>query len=90
MPASPLVTAGGVTTTTTGDVIVIMYLCAYHGKNKTNNSSPYDDHCKNIVDDRSNKVGGGQHVTTLDEHKIPMSILGVFPYIPLRPYTNKE
>ena len=70
--AIPLVTAGGVTTTTTGKVIVIMHQLACHGKNKTINSSPQIDHYKNIVDDRSIKVCGGQHITTLDKHKIHM------------------
>ena len=32
--AISLVTAGGVTTTITGEVIVIMHQCACHGKNK--------------------------------------------------------
>ena len=36
----PLVTTGGVTLTTSGEVIVIMHQHACHGKNKTIHSSP--------------------------------------------------
>ena len=43
-----------------------------------------------MLDDRSMKAGVGQHITTLDKYKIPISIIGGLPYIPLRPYTNKE
>ena len=51
----PLVTAGGVTTTTTGELIVFMHQHA--SKNKTIHFSPQIDHYKNIVDDCSIKVG---------------------------------
>ena len=43
-----------------------------------------------MLDDHSIKVGGGQHITTLDKYKIPMYIRGELPYIPFRPYTDKE
>ena len=67
-----------------------MHQHAHHGKNKTTHYSPQIDHYKNIVDDCSIKVGGGQHITTLDKHKIPMSIRGALPYMPLRPWTDKQ
>ena len=38
--AIPLETAGGVTSTITGEVIAIMHQHAHHDKNKTINSSP--------------------------------------------------
>ena len=88
--AMPLVTAGGVTSTITGKVIVIVNQHAHHGKNKTIHSSPQIEHYKNIADDRSIKVGSAQHITTLDKHEIHTSILGALPYIPLRTYTEKE
>ena len=75
----PLVTAGGVTSTTSGEVIVIMHQHACHGKNKTIHSSPQIEHYENKVDDRSIKVGSGQHTTTLDNYKIPMSIRNALP-----------
>ena len=86
----PLGIAGGVTATTTGEVIVIMHQHACHGKNKTIYSSPQIEHYKNIVDDCSIKVGGGQHITTLDECKNSMPIRADPPYTPLRPHTDKE
>ena len=86
----PLVTAGGVTTNVTGEVIVIMHQHVHHSKNKTIYSSCQIKHYKNIVDDRPLKVGGGQHITTLDKYKIHMSIRGALPYMTLHPYTDKE
>ena len=86
----PLVTAGGVTTTITGEVIVIMQQYSHHGENKTIHSSPQIENYKNIVDDHSIKVGGGQHITTLDKYKIPMSIRGALSYMTLCPYIDKE
>ena len=85
----PLVTAEGVTTTITGEVIVIMHQHACYGKNKTIYSSPQIDHYNNIVDDRYIKVGGGQYITTLDKYKIHMSIRGALPCMTLRPYIDK-
>ena len=67
-----------------------MHQHACHGKNKTTHSSPHIEHYKNVADDRSIKVGGGQHITTLDKHKIPMSIWGALPYMPLRPCIDNE
>ena len=67
-----------------------MHQYAYHGKNKTINSSPQTEHYKNTVDDCSIKVGGRQCITNLDKYKIPKSIQGVLPCIPLLPCTDKE
>ena len=86
----PLVTTGGVTLTTSGELIVIMHQHAHHGKNKTIHSSPQIEHCKNKVDDRSIKAGGGQHITTLDNYKMPMAIRNALPYMLLCPYTDSE
>ena len=61
-----LVTAGGVTLSTSGEVILIVHQCAYHPKTKTIHSSAQIDHFKNIVDDRAIKFGGTQQITTLD------------------------
>ena len=70
--------------------MLFVHQCACHGKNKTIHSSPQIDHCKNIVDDHSIKVSSGQHITTLDKFKIPISIRGALPYIKLCPCTDKE
>ena len=88
--AIPLVTAGGVTKTITGKVTVIMHQNAHHGKNKIICYSPQIEHYKNIVDDLSIKIGGGQFITTLDKHKTTMHIRGALYYMSLSPYTDKE
>lgn len=53
-----IVTAGGVTSTISGEVILIMYQHAYHPKCDAIHSSAQIEHCKNVVDDRLIKVGG--------------------------------
>ena len=63
----PLVTTGGATLTTSGEVILIMYQHECHRKNKTIHSSPKIEVYKNKSDYRSMKVGSGQHATTLNK-----------------------
>ena len=65
-----------------------MHQCTCHGKNTTTHASHKIEHNKNILDDSSIKVGGGQHVTTLHEHKIYISIRDTLSYMPLRPHTD--
>ena len=67
-----------------------MHQHACHGKNKTIYSSHQIDHCKNIVDNRSIKVGDAHHITALDKYKVPMSIRGVLPYMTFNSCTYKE
>ena len=86
----PLSTVGGVNATIKGEVIVIMNQHEHYGKNKNIHFFPQIDYCKNIVDYSFIKVDSGQHITTLNKWKIHVSILGAFPCMPLRPYTNKE
>ena len=85
-----LVTTGSVALTNSGEVIIIMHQNAHHGKNKTINSSPQLVNCKNNADDRSIKVGGNQHMSILDNYKVPMSIRNALSYITLRPHTGNE
>ena len=59
-------------------------------KNKTIYLSPQIEHFKNKVDDRSIKVGGGQHTNTLDDCKFHVSIRKVLTYAPLLPRTDSE
>ena len=72
VPSIPIVTAGGVTSTGSREVILIMHQYAYHPKCATIHLSAQIEHYKNAVDDRSIKVGGSQHITTLDNCKIPI------------------
>ena len=90
VPSMPIATAGGVTSTISGEVMLIMHQYAYHPKCATIHSSAQIEHYKNVVDDRSIKVGGGQHITTLDGYKIPISIRSDLPHMPLRPWTDAE
>ena len=90
VPSMPIATAGGVASTISGEVALIMHQYAYHPKCATIHSSAQIEHYKNVVDDRSIKVGGGQHITTLDGYEIPMSIRSALPYAPLRPCTDAE
>ena len=86
----PIVTAGGVTRTQHGEVIVIMHQYAWHGKGRTIHSSGQLEHFQNKVDDRSYKVGGYQRIKTLDGYTIPLDIKSGLPYMKLRPYTDDE
>ena len=86
----PIVTAGAVVNTQKGEVIVIMNQYAYPGKGKTIHSSPQLEAHKQIVHDKARKVGGQQHIQTLDGYIIPLNIRSGLPYMTMRPFTNKE
>jgi hypothetical protein len=45
---------------------------------------------KQELDDKSIKVGGKQHIKTLDGNVIPLDIKSGLPYFKMRPYTDKE
>jgi len=49
-----------------GPIILIMHQYAYLGKGKTIHSSGQIEYYKNAVDDKISKVGGKQHIMTLD------------------------
>ena len=86
----PIVTAGGVTRTQRGDVILILHQYAYVGKGNSIHSSAQFEHYENKVDDRAIKVGGRQLIKTLDGYVIPLSIKKALSRMKLRPYTNSE
>ena len=69
-----IVTAGGVTRTQRGEVILILNQYAYVGKGTSIHSSPHMESYKTKVDDRAIKVGGRQIIQTLDGYTIPLSI----------------
>ena len=54
--------------------MLIMHQYAYHPKCAAIHSSAQIEHYKNVADDRTIKVGGGQHITALDNYKTPISI----------------
>ena len=64
---------------------------AYHGKGQTIHSSRQIEWYKgNIVHDRSLKVGGAQHVRTLDGYVLRVNIDNGLPYISQVPHTQEE
>jgi hypothetical protein len=73
-----------------GEVIIVMHQYAYTGKGKTIHSSGQLELYKQEVDDKSIKVGGKQHIKTLDGYVIPLNVKGGLPYIKMRPYTDKK
>ena len=70
----PIVTAGGVTKTQRGEVILILNQYAYVGKGTSIHSSPQIEAYNNKVDDRAIKVGGKQVIETVDGYSIPLNI----------------
>jgi hypothetical protein len=67
-----------------------MHQYAYIGKGKTIHSCTQLEAHKQTVHDRSKKVGGKQHIETLDGYIIPLNIRQGLPYMTIRPYTDKE
>jgi len=86
----PIVTAGGVVNTQKGEVIAIMHQYAYVGKGKTIHSCGQLEAHKQVVHDKSIKVGGKQRIETLDGYFIPLNIRHGLPYMTIRPYTDLE
>jgi len=86
----PIVTAGAVVKTQRGEVIIILHQYAYTGKGKTIHSSGQMEWHKQLVDDKSLKVGGKQQIRTLDGYIIPLDIKSGLPYVRMRPYTDDE
>ena len=91
LTSMPLVTAGAVTKSQRGEVIVIMHQCAHHGKGKTIHScGQLESHC-NDVNDRSIKIAGGlQRIRTNDGCTFPLSIADGLPHLKMRPCTDEE
>ena len=61
------------------------------GEGKTIYSSGQLEWFKNDVNDKSLKISGGlQRIQTHDGYVHPLDIKNGLPYIPMRPYTDKE
>jgi hypothetical protein len=86
----PIVTAGAVVNTQRGPVIVIMNQYAGTLKGKTIHSSGQLEWFKQLVDDKSIKVGGLQRITTPEGYVIPINIRSGLPYVTMRPYTDDK
>ena len=86
----PIVTAGGVVNTQKGEVIAILHHYAYTGKGKSIHSSGQMEAFKQMVHDKSTKVGGKQRIETPDGYIIPINFRNGLPFISMRPYKDKE
>lgn len=83
-----LVTAGVVSMTNQGPVILVMHQYAHSGKGHLIHSSPQLEWNGIDVDDKSKCVGGKQCLQTLNRFHIPINI--TLPYIELRPFTDSK
>ena len=87
----PLLTVGGVVQSQRGNRIAIMHQYVYLGESKTIHSSGQLEWFENDVNDKSLKISGGlQRIQTHDGYVHPLDIKNDLPYVPMRPYTDKE
>jgi hypothetical protein len=85
-----LVTAGEVTHSNRGPVILIMHQYAHSGKGQSIHSSPQLEWNGVNVDNKSARVSGKQRLVTFDSFSIPINIRRGLPYINMCPHTNQE
>lgn len=88
--ALKIVDASAKATSQHGDVILILRQYAYHGVGRTIHSAGQIEHYKNIVDDKSMKVGGRQCIRTSDGYILPLDIINGLPYLKMYPNSRKE
>ena len=88
--ALKLVDASAKVITQLGPAIVILRQYTYHGRDRSIHSAGQIEHYKNIVNDRSMKVGGSQHVRTNDGYILPLDIINGLPYLKMCPNTDQE
>ena len=86
----PIIDASAKVTTQRGDVIVIMKQYAYHGIGRLIHSAGQVEHYKNMVFDRSMKVGGTQCMRTSEGYVIPLDIINGLPYMKMVPNSKAE
>jgi len=87
----PSVTAGGVTKSRRGEILVILDQYALDPNGKTIHSSLQLEAFKNKVIDRSIRAAGDlQCIHTVDGCAISLNIRNGLPYMQLRPYTETE
>ncbi len=90
MNALVMVDATAKVTTQKGPVILHLREYAYHGQGRTIHAAGQIEMFKNLVDDRSLKVGGKQRIKTLEGYIIPLNIFNGLPYMDMQPDTDKE
>ena len=90
MKRLPIGTCAGKVKTNQGIIIVILHQYAYTGKGNTIHSSTQLEHFGNIVDDRSTKVKGKQHIVTLSGYVIPLHIRNGLAYLDMCKPTKED
>jgi hypothetical protein len=85
-----LITAGVITHSNHGPVILIMHQYAHSGKGRSIHSLPQLEWNGVDVDNKSSRVGGKQRLVTFDGFSIPINIQCGLPYIHMRPHTDQE
>ena len=73
-----------------GPVIGICHQYAYHGLNCSIHSSGQFEAYKNLVDDRSMKLGGHQSIRTNDGYIFSLDIINGLPYLKMQPNSDTE
>ena len=76
--------------TNRGPAIARFNRCALHGRGRTIHSAAQLEWYKNMVDDRSFKVGGKQRIRALDGCYVPLDIINGSPHIKMTPPTDAE
>ncbi len=90
LSALKIVDAAGKLLTQNGPVIGIFRQYAYHGINRSIHSSGQFEAYRNVVHDRSLKVGGSQCIRTNDGYVIPLDMINGLPYLKMQPHTEHE
>jgi hypothetical protein len=90
LTSRPIISAGGVSKSHVGPVILICNQYAHHGKGKSIHSPVQLESFLHEVNDRSIKLGGKQHIKTIDGYIFSLDFCDGLPYLPLRPYTDDE
>jgi hypothetical protein len=85
-----LVTAGAVTHSNRGPVILIMHQYTHSGKGHSIHSLPQLEWNGVDVDDKSARVSGKQQLVTFDSFSIPINIRHGLPCIDMHPHTDQE
>ncbi len=86
----PIATVGGVINTQCGEVIAILHQYAYTGVGTSIHSPAQLEWYKNNVNDKSLKVGGLKHITTLEGYVIPLNIVQGLPQMAICPFSDQE
>ena len=86
----PLVTAGGVVTTSNGPAIIVLPFYAYTGEDNTIICPNQLEYYGNNVDDRCKANNGKQSITTASGIEIPLTIQNGLARLLIRPFTDEE